>query len=177
MQQKVMLVSTDNLDKTITVLIGGRRIEFFLKPDCYLTVGSYVRKWIEDGWYNHVISQLIQKSDRVLINGISSPPWAIQQAKEKIVARNFPKPQNTTSAPDEDHRFTLIAPEAQNGLIYQGQRIWHTSAEAAVEYSKQLYNANKDAVFELVVVQAIESVQPKPQVELLSRTFGKKEST
>ena len=81
------------------------------------------------------------------------------------------KPANSTPQPDKEHQFTLIAPEANNGLVYQGQRVWHATAEDAVEYAKLIYNANKDQTFALVVVQAVQQVAPKPQIELTSIDF------
>lgn len=89
------------------------------------------------------------------------------------MGRNIPRAVDSTDTPDAEHQFTLIAPEAQRGLVYQGTRVWHKTAEAAVEYAKALYNANKDETFELIVVQAVESIQPKPQIELVSRSFLK----
>lgn len=185
-QSPIKLVSTDNWKTSICLLIGSSRVVFFIRPDMYHHSIRQLRQWLKDGWYNHTVSQLIQRSDYVEFEGkIHQPqnvriatqaPWSTDQVKleGKKMARNIPKPNDAVTQPDSEHTWTLIAPSAQNGLEYQGQRYWHKTADAAIEYAAVIYNANGEPFFELAVVQVAQIVAPKPKVELVSRSFGPK---
>lgn len=178
-QTPITLVASDNLDYTITVIVGGRRVEFFIKPDRHPRTIQDVKEWIKLGWYNHCVKYLVIRSNTIVIEDETFKPEdvSIKNHQVKFKRRGntmgIPKPHNTTSHPDADHQFTLIAPEANRGIVYQGIRIWHDSQESAREYGKQIFQANKDAQFSLVIVQAIEEFKPKVEIELSSTSFAK----
>ena len=69
----------------------------------------------------------------------------------------------------------MIAPTAKNGIVYQGQRYWHKTVQAAIEYATYIYDANPSEKFDLVVVKAEEQIRPKPMIELLRSAFTETE--
>ena len=172
-QPSVRVVSTDDLDKTITLLVNGIRVEFFIKYDLYDRAVRQLKNSIAEGWCNKAITDLFVASlhtkDEFGKRIYGNPNWVKKGLP--MSQRNVPKPAEYSKIPTPEYPFTLIAPEAQHGLVYQGERIWHKTEDAAVEYAKTIYNANKDQVFSLVVVKASQEIAPKPQIELTSRTF------
>ena len=174
MQPRVIITGENNLDYTITCAINSHRFEFFIVPDRYQTMCLRSRVNISNGWYNKTVTDLVQASTRVLHEGRSyeTSSVRVQNGRVDVMSNKIPKPADCSSSPSKEYPFTLIAPEAQRGLVYQGSRIWHKTAEDAIEYSKIIYNANKDQIFALVVVQAVTEVSPKPQVELITSSFS-----
>lgn len=178
MQPQVTFIGTDDLDKTITVAVHNRRVEFFVKPAFYLSAIRDVRRAISQEWYNQAISKLLTASNQIHFEGETYEPRAVKITVHELrfkrgqnMSNKIPKPANATHSPDNEHKFTLIAPEAQNGLVYQGQRIWHPTQGDAIDYAKVIYNANKEQQFTLAVVQIVEEVAPKPQIELTSKKY------
>lgn len=188
-QHPIRMLGTDDHKTSIQVRIGIKNVTFFLQHQWYDRTQKDLRKWIADGWYNHAVSNLVQRSDYVEYEGHNyqpksvkvkpAEPWnrgsvTLQIEKEAYMSRNAPIPANAVKYPDDEHTWTLIAPAAQNGLEYQGQRYWHKSEDDAIKYAGVLYNMNGEAHFELAVVQVTQIIAPKPKVELMSKTIGTK---
>ncbi len=77
-----------------------------------------------------------------------------------------------TNVPSKDNRFTVITTKATT-LIYTGGRKWFSSIEEAKNHAVQVFEQEKNSgkTFELAIVQVVEVVKPKPQIELESIIF------
>ena len=175
-QPQVKIVAVDNQDYTITALIADRRFEFFIKPDVFRSVVYHSGAYVENEWFNKAATILLTRSVRIIVDGVNYAPDQIRlnsKGMTPMSQNRLPKPTTDhANHPSTDYPYTLIVPEAQNGLVYQGTRIWHKTEDDAVEYAKYIYNANKDAQFSLVVVKACQEIAPKPQIELTSKSFS-----
>jgi hypothetical protein len=74
------------------------------------------------------------------------------------------------ATPNAEYRFTVIAPTAK-GLIYNGQRRWFKSKKDALEFCCEVFESEKSnskSSFDLAIVECVDVVRPKPQVEMIS---------
>lgn len=159
----VKIASIDSLSRSICVLVGGERYEYFIKSPNFEGVVQELRRLIRCGWDNAAVMALTRHSSNVLL---------LSESKGDTMSQVPQKPSESTHLPDDDHTYTLIAPEASRGLTYQGKRVWHATEQAAAEYAKEIYASNKDASFPLIIVRAVREVKPKPQIELQERSFN-----
>jgi len=161
MQPHVQHVSTDHLDKSVILLVGDLRIEYFLHPDFFLRAIQKMDYSIQMGWSNQAVTNLLMNSTEVKIYDNRRKP---QQERTMSKPR---KPTNSSCRPSDEFPWTLIATEAVQGLVYQGVRVWHPTENDAKEYASEIFEHNKDKpTFELAVVNYTAILKPKPTVEL-----------
>lgn len=70
--------------------------------------------------------------------------------------------------PSKEYSWTIIAPQAK-GITYTGGRQWFKTKEDAVTFAGTIFEGEVKKTFDLCVVQCIDVVSPKPQIELLSK--------
>lgn len=176
-QTSVQLISCTKGDNCITLLVGGRRTEYYFDdPGVFSFLSGYIRVWQESGWTNYMVARLTEKASEIRIPDFqrsleqqhTTPPWA-KEERSSIVS-------NYRKEPSEEYSWTIIATEAQ-GITYNGGRRWFASQEDAKAFAAEIFELekNKRTSFDLAVVQCIDVVRPKPQVELIS-SFKKESS-
>lgn len=178
-QPSVTITSWNNTDRTITVSINAARYEFFILPDRYHRAVVIVGQSVDSGFNNQAIAVLTANSYRVereVVNHVKAYAASPIRAGELVtMSKQLPEPSDYSRTPSTEYPFTLIAPTAKNGIVYQGQRYWHKTVEAAMDYAKFIYDANPTEKFDLTVVKAYHNIRPKPQIELQTESFFKAE--
>lgn len=164
-QNPVVIVATDNLEKSITVAIGGVRVEYFL-GDRYRKTHQELEYWLSNGWDNYAVSNLTRRA-HFIYNGCSHSQ--VPQEKGSSLVSDF------QSKPSEEYSWTVIATTAKS-LTYQSGRKWFKTDEDARTFAGEVFELEKNQriSFDLAIVQCMDVVKPKPQVELVS-TFKKSE--
>lgn len=158
MQPHVQHVSTNYSDKTVTLLVGDLRIEYFLHPDLFLQAIRSMDYSVRMGWSNQAVTNLLIHSTNVKVLRTHPPPF-----QQELTM----KPPGSSNRPSDDFPWTLIAPEAMKGLFYQGERVWWPTESDAKEYAAEIFEKNKDKqAFELAVVNYTLLLKPKPQIEM-----------
>jgi hypothetical protein len=175
-QPQVTWIGYNSLDYTITVAFHDRRAEFFIKPDLFRSALYKVKTSIENKWFNAALSLLVTHSNALHYQGETYDPQSLEMIippwnRRENMGNRLPEPTDFSKTPSAEYPFTLIAPTAKSGLIYQGQRYWHKTEAAATEYATYIYDANPTEKFDLVVVKALTQIRPKPMVELQSTSF------
>jgi hypothetical protein len=160
-QVPIKIVSSDHLDKSITLLVGNRRIEFLLKDYKYETICSYASTWQENGWTNYLLAKVVEGSHAIYIEGKRA---SRQQEKEIKTMVDFRK------LPSEEFSFTVIATEARS-VTYNSGRKWFKTVDDAKTFAGEVFELEKNerkSAFDLAIVQCVDVVRPKPQIELVS---------
>lgn len=152
---RVQKISTDDLERSITVAVDGVRIEYFL-GDRYHQTLVCLDDWIRDGWTNYAVSQLTSRS------------VSIETIRKKGV-RKMLNTIDSQSTPSKEYPWTVIAPAASSGLTYRGKRQWFKTEEDAKAFAADVFEDADKKNFELCIVQCINVVAPKAQIELTSR--------
>lgn len=168
-QAPVQLISTDDLDLSITLSVRGIRVEYLLGPYYYSAV-SEVRQWLSNGWNNHAVAQLTWRASRIITHGrqlsdLDNPPWQSRVKRGKKMSTSI----DHRTGPSKEYSFGVIAPTARNGLTYNGQRLWFKTMEDAKLFASEIFEGADKKNFELCIVQCIDIVSVKPTIELSSR--------
>jgi len=169
MQTPVDLVATDNQDRSITLAFpGGKRVEYVV-GDRYESLSKAAIKWAQDGWYNHIVSQLTQAAREIYVEGLHSdrrhlPDWASPQRKK---TKEIDTVTDSKDKPSLEYPYTVIAPTAK-GLSYNGQRKWFKDQESATVFCGEVFEAEGKGSFELAIVKCVDVVRPKPTIQLMS---------
>lgn len=159
-QLNVALVATDDLEHSVTLSIEGRRIEYFL-GDRYHYATEHIRKWLIAGWHNYAVSRTSHWASVIEVVGENE----VKQRK-----KNMSTSIDSQKTPSKEYSFTVIAPQTiRNGLSYDGQRHWFKTAEDAKQFAADIFEGAEKKNFELCIVQCLDIVAPKPQIELSSR--------
>jgi hypothetical protein len=169
-QPRVIWCGNNYQDYTITISVHDRRVEFFIRPDIFRSTDRKVRDSIDKGFFNQACTILLTAANMIHFQGevfmpggnLNQQPWM----KGKPMGNKLPEPEDYCKTPSDEYPFTLIAPTAKNGLIYQGQRYWHKTIEAAQEYATYIYDANPTEKFDLSIVEWQGNIRPKPMIEL-----------
>lgn len=72
--------------------------------------------------------------------------------------------------PSKEYSFTVIATTAK-GLTYNGDRKWFKTRDDATIFAGEIFEREKNSgqgSFELAIVQCVDVVRPKPQVQMVS---------
>lgn len=156
---RVKLVSTNNQDRSVTLLVEGKRIEYFLGDKYHFKVKA-IGNWLDSSWNNYVVANLTHWAEQILVEGQSF------QKKDWSKMSTSIEHQKT---PSKEFSFTVIAPIAKT-MHYAEERKWFKTEEDALQYAASIYdNCGERKSFDLCIVQCKDIVAPKPQVELTSR--------
>lgn len=162
-QAYLKIVAYDDTDRAITILYGGKRIEY-LVGDFYRKLRRDLPEWDDNGWHNHIVANLTRYATDIFIDG------KLQSKQEK-------EPQTMADhkdKPSEEYSFTVIATTAKS-VVYNGGRKWFKTADDATEFAGEVFEAEKNnnrGAFDLAIVQCVDIVRPKPTVQLIS-TFSR----
>lgn len=177
-QTHVSHVATDNLEGSVTLLIGSNRVEFFLRNDFKSErVCSLLHTWLNNGWHNMVVAQLAECSCEIQVLGttlgnlgdILSPTKSKKRRKGDTAVTDF------RTTPSAEYPWTVIATTAKS-LSYNGERRWFRTQGDATEFAGEVFEQerNQRGNFDLAIVQCQDVVRPKPQVQMIS-TFTRSE--
>jgi hypothetical protein len=161
-QVAVSLVGTNNLDRTISILVGNTQVEYFV-GDRYPFFLNSIRGWLADGWYNYVIAQLTKYAHHAEY-ATSETNFNLKKERKKKVSTSIAH----QTVPSKEFSFTIIAPTAKS-ITYNDDRLWFKTSEDARAFAASIYEGNTKKGFELAIVQCMDVVAPKPQIELTSR--------
>lgn len=184
-QMPIVVVATDNMDRSITIAtVGGKRIEYFV-GDRYEWLRNSLETWIENEWYNYSVAQLTRYASQIFAGGQrqirvyegavtgrwSAPPWACpfevlerQQEAEDMAIRTNAMGAQFQSTPSKKFPFTVIATQAQT-LHYHKPRKWFkTEAEAKADAAEVIARSD----IELAIVKCVDVVKRKVSTPLTS---------
>lgn len=162
-QVPVRVISYDQNEKTITAYVGRdrRRFEFLLKDSTFWSVWRSYEAWELNGWTNYLLTRLCEGATAIYIEGKRATR---KQEKEIKTMVDFRK------TPSEEYSFTVIATEARS-VTYNAGRKWFKTSDDAKTFAGEVFELEKNerkAVFDLAIVQCVDVVRPKPQIELVS---------
>jgi hypothetical protein len=166
-QVNVSLVATDNQEKSITLLVGQKRIEYFLGGRFY-DIAENIRNWLSNDWNNYVVSRCTECAEQIEVEsrgfgGIlpQKPKSRRKKAEDQIVMTDH------KNVPSAEYPFTVIAATAK-GVSWDRQREYFKTVDEAIQQAGEVFEANKGGNFELAIVQVVDVVRPKPTVQLMS---------
>lgn len=198
-QHPIVVVSTDNHDRSITIMtVDDKRVEYFL-GDRYYKLREMLERWIQDEWYNYAVAQLTRAAVSIDVRrpqplkdydpdtGIvyfnvgaqtgrissSHAPW---ECPFKVLHDQQEEEMSNTdfqNIPSRQYSWTVIAARAQSFHYHQERRWYKTAADAKENAALVIGNSNNDV--ELCIVQCHDVFKKKPRIELVS-TFSKTKS-
>lgn len=156
---RVDLISTNDLDHSVTLLVEGKRVEYFI-GDSYTLKLHKIRSWLLSGWTNYVVAMCTRWSENIHHVDASAP--SKRRAKMSTTIDH-------SKTPSKEYSFGVIAPTARNGTIYNGERLWFKTAEDAKSFAAEIFEGADKKNFDLCIIQCLDIVSVKPTVELSSR--------
>lgn len=174
-QVNVQVVATDNEARSITLLVGRTRQEYFL-GDRYEHLLGNIRSWLDQNWNNYVVAKCVEAASEITRPAQAYVPWDTRslrlsargqerkRQKEEIdsVVKNY-----KTEPVKGEFEFTVIAPHAKSGIVYNGERRWFANKDDATVFCGEIFEGEAKN-FELAIVQVVDVLRPKPKTILIS---------
>lgn len=178
-QFNISLVSTNDLSRELEVSDQqGRRFTLAYGAN-YESVRDRVSNSIRKGWTNQAWAMLMsydpidvvvlkhrQKSKQGQNNWIPATPSVMKLIEAWDIERSIN--MDYRKEPNEEYRWTAIAARTVNDSLNYKERHWFKTKEEVEEFIAPIFEANKGRQVQLVIVEAVDLVKPKPQVETIT---------
>lgn len=156
---RVDLVGTNNHDCSVTLLVEGKRIEYFI-GDRFHTHMRQIRRWLDSGWTNYLLSNCNSWANQIVIVDDGHI-----HVRKKAMTTSIDHSKN----PSKEYSFGVIAPTAKNGTIYNGERLWFKTPDDAKAFAAEIFEGADKKNFDLCIIECLDIVSVKPTIELNSR--------
>lgn len=151
-------------DYVIELLINSRTVSFSYDHR-WRDVATTIQQCLNNGWNNAAVTVAVKSASRIDFIGskLFLPPWNQKETEMKY---------DSKQTPDKEYRFTAIATNAKV-MTYRGQRQWFKTVDEAKRFCADVLEVehNNGRRFGLTIVEAVEEVTPKSQIQLNSTSF------
>lgn len=166
-QYPIRVISTDNYSREIVVAdLRGRRLHFAYGEE-YEQVCREVNRSARQGWCNQAWAILCSSNPEEVIVREGTKASFGRKEREQVMDGDYRK------EPNAEYRWTAIAARTVRDSLNYKERRWFKTKEEVQEFIGPIFEANKGSQVQLVIVEAVDLVKPKPSVETIVQELRK----